>query len=95
MYQIQRTTTFKRCIKKLQKKKVCFDPLAEALRYLQNSDVVPLPARLNFHALSGNLAGRLEIHIGGRNSNWVLVYEIDGNILRLIFTGTHDDMKKL
>lgn len=43
------------------------------------------------HKLSGNLIGRRECHI---ESDWVLIYRIDGD--RLIFerTGTHSDLFK-
>lgn len=43
------------------------------------------------HKLSGNLIGRRDCHI---ESDWVLIYRIDGD--RLVFerTGTHADLFK-
>ena len=51
----------------------------------------PLDAIHRDHKLSGNLVGRRDCHI---ESDWVLVYRIDGN--RLIFErmGTHSDLFK-
>ena len=95
MYKIQRTSAFERCVKKLAKKKKSTDDLKEAIVALTSSDKVKLPSSYNEHSLGGNLAGKSEIHIGGRNSDLLLVYEIDGDILRLIFVGTHDEMRKL
>ena len=95
MYKIQRTSAFERCVKKLVKKKKSTDDLKEAIVALTSSDKVKLPSFYNEHSLGGNLAGKSEVHIGGRNSDLLLVYEIDGEILRLIFVGTHDEMRKL
>ncbi len=49
----------------------------------------PLDAIHRDHKLSGNLVGRRDCHI---ESDWILVYRIDGN--RLIFErmGTHSDL---
>lgn len=50
------------------------------------------------HSLSGKLRGCQELHIGGKNSNWLLVYRITGNKVKfedtyvvLESTGTHDE----
>lgn len=95
MYKIQRTSAFERCVKRLVKKKKSTEDLKDAIVALATSDVTKLPTFYNEHSLGGNLAGKSEIHIGGRNSDQLLVYEIDGEILRLIFVGTHDEMHKL
>jgi len=49
----------------------------------------PLDAIHRDHKLSGNLVGRRDCHI---ESDWVLIYRIDGD--RLIFErmGTHSDL---
>lgn len=51
----------------------------------------PLDTIHRDHKLSGNLVGRRDCHI---ESDWVLIYRIDGN--RLIFErmGTHSDLFK-
>ena len=95
MYKIQRTSAFERCVKRLIKKKKATEDLKKAIIMLALSDKEKLPSSYNEHSLGGNLAGKSEIHIGGRNSDQLIVYEIDGEILRLIFVGTHDEMRKL
>ena len=53
-----------------------------------------LPSQYRDHALKGDAIGRRECHIGGPKSDWLLVYERDDSILRilLIRTGTHADV---
>lgn len=50
-----------------------------------------LPAEYKDHSLIGNYKGCRECHI---TSDWLLVYEIDGNELYLYLTrtGTHSDL---
>lgn len=48
-----------------------------------------LSDRFRPHKLSGVYDGLWECHIG---FDWVLVYEIDEHEVRLIRTGTHDDL---
>jgi len=41
----------------------------------------------------GVLKGYMECHIGGRNSDWVLIYhKKDDDILELIRTGSHSEL---
>lgn len=49
----------------------------------------PLPPANKDHPLSGNWAGHQECHI---QSDWLLIYRIDGNELMLYRTGTHADL---
>lgn len=49
----------------------------------------PLPPTNKDHALSGDWAGFQECHI---QSDWLLIYRIDGNDLYLTRTGTHSDL---
>lgn len=51
----------------------------------------PLPQQNREHYLTGNYKGRKECHI---ESDWLLIYEIDGNDLYLYRTGTHSDLFK-
>lgn len=51
------------------------------------------------HSLTGDYKGYMELHIGGRNSDWVLIYKITGNTVEfdstevyLHSTGTHSDL---
>ena len=41
------------------------------------------------HSLSGNWMGYQECHI---STDWLLIYRIEGNELRLARTGTHSDL---
>ena len=50
-----------------------------------------LEARYKDHPLQGNYAGARDCHI---SPNWVLIYAIVENELRLIRTGTHADLFK-
>ena len=49
----------------------------------------PLPPVNKDHGLSGNWAGFQECHI---QSDWLLIYRIDGSDLYLTRTGTHSDL---
>ncbi len=52
-----------------------------------------LPSGAHPHKLKGDKKGLMECHIGGRNSNWVLVYQYDDRelVLYAINTGTHKE----
>lgn len=54
----------------------------------------PLNAKYKDHALSGNYKGYRECHI---QSDWLLVYLIENDILTLtlVDTGTHADLFKM
>ena len=49
----------------------------------------PLPAKNKDHSLSGNFVGKRECHI---SPDWLLIYQIIGNELYLVRTGTHSDL---
>lgn len=49
----------------------------------------PLPPKNRNHFLSGKLAGNQEYHI---LPDWLLIYQINGNELYLVRTGTHADL---
>lgn len=49
----------------------------------------PLPPANKDHGLSGNWVGFQECHI---ESDWLLIYRVDGNDLYLARTGTHADL---
>jgi mRNA interferase YafQ len=49
----------------------------------------PLPARYRDHALKGEWAGFRDLHI---EPDWLLLYAIEGDELRLARTGTHSDL---
>ena len=47
-----------------------------------------LPPKNREHALAGNWSGYQECHI---SPDWLLIYRVEGNELRLARTGTHAD----
>lgn len=51
----------------------------------------PLPAQYNDHALTGDMQGYRELHIGG---DYLLIYKVDENKHLIIFTdlGTHAEL---
>ena len=51
----------------------------------------PLDTFHRDHKLTGNLVGRRDCHI---ESDWVLIYRIDGNQLVFERMGTHSDLFK-
>ena len=48
-----------------------------------------LPQRLRDHALSGDWSHHRECHI---EPDWLLIYSVAGEELRLVRTGTHADL---
>ena len=49
----------------------------------------PLPERYQDHPLKGNWKGYRDAHI---EPDWLLIYRVVGNELRLARTGTHADL---
>ncbi len=49
----------------------------------------PLPPRCKDHPLSGNWKHYRDCHI---ETDWLLIYKIEGNDLYLVRTGTHSDL---
>ncbi len=89
MYEIQRTTRFKKDYK-LALKRGC-DPklLMEVIEMLANGE--PLPERYSDHSLSGTYSGYKECHV---QPDWLLIYRISESVLMLTLyrTGTHSDL---
>ena len=48
-----------------------------------------LPSQNRTHGLTGNWMGYQECHI---SPDWLLIYRVEGNELRLARTGTHADL---
>jgi mRNA interferase YafQ len=49
----------------------------------------PLPPACKDHPLRGHYKGRRDCHI---ESDWILIYKIDGNTIIFERTGTHSDL---
>jgi mRNA interferase YafQ len=61
--------------------------LREVLTMLIEAE--PLPPRFKDHALTGDWRGWRDLHI---ETDWLLLYKIDGNDLILARTGSHADL---
>lgn len=61
--------------------------LREAIRL--PVEEIPLPARFQDHPLSGDWKHFRDCHL---ESDWLLLYKIDGDNLHLVRTGTHSDL---
>lgn len=88
-YQILFTSKMKRDVKRMKKRGRDLSKLVTALDYLANG--ISMPLQYRDHQLSGNLSDFRECHI---EPDWLLIYQIDNNILTLTATetGTHSDL---
>ena len=84
------TAQFKRDYKLAEKRHRDIELLDEIIRKLAKGE--PLPEVNHDHPLSGNWDGFRECHI---QSDWLLVYRIDDDVLVLTLTrtGTHSDLR--
>ena len=87
MLKLNYSSKFKKDYKRCQKQ-------GRDMQLLQNViSILSIPALLppqnKDHALSGNYAGNRECNI---LSDWLLIYQIDGNELYLVRTGTHAEL---
>lgn len=86
------TPAFNRDRKKCMKKHWDSAGLNEAIMAVMESDAREIPTRFNDHALSGNMQGYRELHVGGRKSDWLLIYKVEGNVAVFVRSGTHDEL---
>ena len=86
---LETTSKFDRDYKLIRKRGLPTGELDAAVGILLSGS--PLPPRYRDHAISGTYAGCRECHI---RSDWLLIYKIVDNRLRLILTrtGTHSDL---
>ena len=87
MREIIRTIQFKRDVKRAEKRGKDMTKLRDLIVLLAGE--TPLPAPYKDHPLSGEWNHHRDSHI---ESDWLLLYKIDGNDLYLIRTGTHADL---
>ena len=80
---------FKKDAKLASKRGYAMNKLRLVIEKLVNEE--ELEARYEDHLLQGKYAGARDCHI---QPDWILVYAIVGNELRLIRTGTHVDLFK-
>ncbi|MDQ1275500.1 MAG: mRNA interferase YafQ [Euryarchaeota archaeon] len=81
------TNQFKKDIKKIKKQNKNLTLLKDIKELLITES--KLPVRYNNHQLIGNYAGHYELHI---QPDWLLIYKIDKNELRLVRTGSHSEL---
>jgi len=87
MYEISRTSQFRRDVKLAQKRGQDTDHLRTVIETLVQGR--PLLPKYRDHSLKGVFKDCQECHI---ENDWLLVYRIQGNVLQLIRTGTHSDL---
>lgn len=87
MRQIVRKSQFRRDFRALERRGRDATKLLEAAAMLAAGDA--LPPNYRDHQLSGNWRGHRECHLGG---DWLLIYQIDGDELVLVRTGTHSEL---
>ena len=78
------TNQFKKDFKLIQKQNKDLGKLKTVIAKLAAGEV--LEEKFKDHALQGNYAGTRDCHI---NPDWLLIYAIVGNELRLVRTGSH------
>ena len=83
------TKQFSKDIKKAQKRGKNIDKFKIIAKTLLSGE--KLDAIHRDHSLIGNYVGRRECHI---ESDWLLIYKIDGSNLIFERTGTHSDLFK-
>lgn len=87
MLLVSRSATFRRGYKRIVRQGKRLSKLQKVITQLANSEI--LEAKYRDHKLSGNYAGKRECHI---EPNWLLIYEITEDELRLHDTGSHSDL---
>ncbi|MDR2683964.1 MAG: type II toxin-antitoxin system YafQ family toxin [Prevotellaceae bacterium] len=90
MYKLEYTNSFKKDVKRAEKRGWDLSLLEKTIDLLQKNG--KLPPEYNTHKLQGKkYAGKLECHI---KPDWLLVWEQYDNVLKLIFfnIGTHSDL---
>jgi len=84
---LSQTTQFKKDIKKQVKRGKDPEKIVEVVRILLKGE--DLPERYKDHPLRGRWIDRRDCHI---EPDWILIYRITEEELRLERTGTHSDL---
>lgn len=89
MLKIQYQAKFKKDYKTIIKRGYNQEDFKTVINILVSGN--SLPEKYKDHSLSGNYIGFRECHI---NTDWLLIYRIDNDILTLtlVRTGTHSDL---
>ena len=84
---LSQTSQFKKDIKKLGKRGKDINKVKTVIALLLSGS--PLPLKYKDHSLSGTWAGHRDCHI---EPDWILIYSISQDELRLERTGSHSDL---
>lgn len=84
---LSQTAQFKKDIKRQIKKGKDPKKVSRILQILL--DGKPLPSRYKEHPLKGNWRGRRDCHV---EPDWILIYRLSKDEIRLERTGTHSDL---
>lgn len=85
--QLERSAQFKRDYKRIKRQGADLNKLLSVIGQLVAED--PLDQRYLDHVLRGNWRGYRECHI---EPDWLLIYKVEGQTLRLSRTGSHSDL---
>jgi mRNA interferase YafQ len=89
MLVLRYTASFKKDYKRLKKRGYDMAKLRQVLEHLVNGETIK--ERYKNHHLRGSYASARDCHV---EPDWVLIYAIVGDELRLLRTGTHADLFK-
>ena len=87
MLQIERSNQFKKDVKRAVKRGKDPEALKNIIELLASGK--PLPVKNRDHKLSGDYANYRECHI---ETDWLLIYFVSSEVLRLERAGTHEDL---
>lgn len=88
MKHIERTTQFKKDLKKYLNNPKAIAKLLEVVRLLEYE--LPIPATMRPHKLSGNYLGCMECHVA---NDFLLVWiDEKRNVIRLLRVGSHSEL---
>lgn len=87
MRNLIRGAQFRRDVKLAQRRGKDISKLRQLILLLAEGQ--PLPPRYKDHPLSGDWKHYRDCHI---ESDWLLIYKIEGDDLYLVRTGTHSDL---
>jgi len=89
MKKVSQTRQFSRDVKRMRKRGKDLEKLQEIVKLL--TEGTPLPPNHRDHPLTGPWQPSRDCHI---EADWVLIYTVDKESLRLERTGTHNDLFK-
>jgi mRNA interferase YafQ len=92
MYKVEFSPSFIKGYKRCKKKHWDVTALHQAITVIAKSDTEPIVATYNDHKLKGEYRECREVHIGGKSSDWLMVYKIENGAVKIVATGTHDEI---